>query len=147
METTEQSRRGYFGIMSALPWALGTILWGLMGNYIRDWRYLNFTAGLYGLVFLPCIWSVACNSDVVNIHASFFKWNPLDDFEEIIHNCMYCRVFPESPRWLMVNGRFEEALEVLKKGAKFNGTTLRSDEEILRVMEAIAKVRFYIENW
>jgi len=44
---------------------------------------------------------------------------------------------PESPRWLMAEGRFEEALKILKGGAKINGRTLPPDDEILEMMRAI----------
>ena len=47
------------------------------------------------------------------------------------------RFVPESPRWLMAEGRFEEALKILKGGAKINGRTLPPDDEILEMMRAI----------
>ena len=47
------------------------------------------------------------------------------------------RFVPESPRWLMAEGRFQEALKIMKAGAKTNGNTLPSDGEILEMMEAI----------
>ena len=33
-------------------------------------------------------------------------------------------------------GRFEEALKILKDGAKTNGTTLPPDEEVIAMMES-----------
>ena len=41
------------------------------------------------------------------------------------------RFVPESPRWLMAEGRFSEALKILKEGAAKNGNTLPPDEELL----------------
>ena len=52
-------------------------------------------------------------------------------------NITFFRFVPESPRWLMAEGRFQEALKIMKAGAKANGNTLPSDGEILEMMEAI----------
>ncbi|XP_066984510.1 organic cation transporter protein-like [Macrobrachium rosenbergii] len=40
----------------------------------------------------------------------------------------------ESPRWLVVKGKYDQALEVLKKAAKWNQVTLPSDQELLKLM-------------
>lgn len=37
----------------------------------------------------------------------------------------------------MAEGRFQEALKIMKDGAKTNGNTLPSDGEILEMMESI----------
>ncbi|KAK3886249.1 hypothetical protein Pcinc_009603 [Petrolisthes cinctipes] len=46
---------------------------------------------------------------------------------------------PESPRWLITQARFQEALKVLKWAAKVNRNTLPSDEVILDAMTYIEK--------
>jgi len=51
--------------------------------------------------------------------------------------CSYYWMVPESPRWLVTKGRFDEALKILKGGAKMNKKTLPSDNEMLEMMEKI----------
>ncbi|XP_068245524.1 organic cation transporter protein-like [Palaemon carinicauda] len=49
----------------------------------------------------------------------------------------YFWILPESPRWLILKGRYEEALSVLKWAASMNRKKLPTDEVILRAMETI----------
>jgi len=50
---------------------------------------------------------------------------------------LYYWFVPESPRWLMAEGRFDEAIKILRDGAKTNGRTLPSDDELREMMQAI----------
>jgi len=45
---------------------------------------------------------------------------------------------PESPRWLVAEGRLDEAIAILKNGAKTNNKTLPPDEELMEMLTAIA---------
>ncbi|XP_064102945.1 solute carrier family 22 member 6-like isoform X2 [Macrobrachium nipponense] len=44
------------------------------------------------------------------------------------------RMMDESPRWLAVTGRHERALEVLKKAARLNRTSLPGNEKVLAIL-------------
>ncbi|KAK3892126.1 hypothetical protein Pcinc_004093 [Petrolisthes cinctipes] len=56
---------------------------------------------------------------------------------------LYCIIFfwwlPESPRWLITQGRLQESLHVLTWAAKVNGRTLPTDDVILAAMTNIEK--------
>ncbi|KAK7085072.1 hypothetical protein SK128_006273 [Halocaridina rubra] len=50
---------------------------------------------------------------------------------------IYFWVLPESPRWLILHGRYEEALKIFKSAAKFNRRSLPPDQEMLDSMKRI----------
>ena len=67
----------------------------------------------------------------------------------MVHIALPFRFVPESPRWLIAEGRYEEALKILKDGARTNGNTLPSDQELLDMMETIhsqVRISLHIYN-
>ncbi|KAK7085486.1 hypothetical protein SK128_011584, partial [Halocaridina rubra] len=55
MEVCEMRIRSFVGILTALPWAFGTMAWGAMAYLIRDWRYLQLAVSLPNLIIFPCL--------------------------------------------------------------------------------------------
>ena len=53
------------------------------------------------------------------------------NFDQIIYSSLVCSVFwffvPESPRWLISNGKVKEAQRIIEKAAKINGVKLSTD--------------------
>ncbi|KAG0720106.1 Organic cation transporter protein [Chionoecetes opilio] len=98
MEVCETKWRSLVGIIMALPWALGMMLWGGAGFLIRDWRWLQLIVSLPTLLIFPVLFMI-----------------------------------DESPRWLIVAGRHEQAVKVLRRASKYNKTTLPPDH-LLRPM-------------
>ncbi|MPC13641.1 Solute carrier family 22 member 6-A [Portunus trituberculatus] len=43
MEVCEIKNRSLVGTLLGLPWALGTMAYGGLGYFIRDWRWINLS--------------------------------------------------------------------------------------------------------
>lgn len=52
--------------------------------------------------------------------------------------CVYSLI-NESPRWLIVSGRFDDALRILRRAARINKTVLPPEDEIRTMMLEIKK--------
>nr|XP_039264751.1 solute carrier family 22 member 21-like [Styela clava] len=84
-EIVDRSKRALIGNLANGAFAVGYMMLPLFAYFIVDWRWLCFTIGGLGILFVP-----------------------------------YCWLIPESPRWLIVNGK-PEAHSLLLKIAKING--------------------------
>jgi len=51
---------------------------------------------------------------------------------------LFCRTFPESPRWLATKGKSKKCLEILKHIAKRNRTTL-PDNALMQLKKLAGK--------
>ena len=47
------------------------------------------------------------------------------------------RIIPESPRWLMMNGKYEESFEILHNMAKSNDKTLPPKDVMLAILKTL----------
>ncbi|XP_071542755.1 organic cation transporter protein-like [Panulirus ornatus] len=54
---------------------------------------------------------------------------------------LYYWILPESPRWLMMKGRYQEGLKILAQAAKFNGGSLPQQHQIDVLVARIDKER------
>ncbi|KAF0311178.1 Organic cation transporter protein [Amphibalanus amphitrite] len=55
-------------------------------------------------------------------------------------------LMPDSPRWLLIKGRFPEALEILRQGARWNRRKMPSDDEVLKMMSDVRQTHIAREE-
>ncbi|XP_068213839.1 organic cation transporter protein-like [Palaemon carinicauda] len=102
MEVCELKWRSMCGIIIALPWAFGMMVWGGAASVLGNWRMLQLA------VSLPLF---------LRIGFHFF--------------------IDESPRWLILKGREDQAIKVLRKAARWNGAQLPTDERLREIFKEI----------
>lgn len=76
---------------------------------------MNFKDGTSGDWDIISLYEIANNR--LNIWHTFWYTRPT-------YMPFCCRIVPESPRWLISKGRYEEANKIVQKCAKVNGVTL-----------------------
>ncbi|KAK8382355.1 hypothetical protein O3P69_015349 [Scylla paramamosain] len=102
LEVCEPKHRGIVGILIGLPWALGTMAFGGVAYFIREWRWLQLAVSLPSVLLFPSLYFM-----------------------------------DESPRWLIVRGRHDQAMQVLRKAARWNRVTLQPEDDLRALMKEI----------
>ncbi|XP_045137877.1 organic cation transporter protein-like isoform X1 [Portunus trituberculatus] len=102
LEVCEAKHRGTMGILMGLPWALGTMVFGVVAYFIRSWRWLQLAVSLPNVLLFPALYFM-----------------------------------DESPRWLIVRGRHDQAVQVLRKAALWNRVTLQPEADLCALMNEV----------
>ncbi|XP_066942600.1 organic cation transporter protein-like [Macrobrachium rosenbergii] len=58
LEICEVRFRSLVGVLTALPWAFGTMAWGGIAYFIREWRTLQLVASFPNLLILPALYFI-----------------------------------------------------------------------------------------
>ncbi|XP_064084803.1 organic cation transporter protein-like isoform X2 [Macrobrachium nipponense] len=58
LEICEVKFRSLVGVLTALPWAFGTMAWGGLAYFIREWRTLQLVASFPNLLILPALYFI-----------------------------------------------------------------------------------------
>ncbi|KAK7028086.1 hypothetical protein SK128_018211 [Halocaridina rubra] len=58
IEISEPRFRPHLGIISMMPWAIATMIWGGLAYLIRDWRWLQFAVSIHGVFVFPFLWFI-----------------------------------------------------------------------------------------
>ncbi|XP_068227220.1 organic cation transporter protein-like [Palaemon carinicauda] len=58
LEICEVKFRSLVGVLTALPWAFGTMAWGGIAYFVRDWRTLQLVASFPNLLILPALYFI-----------------------------------------------------------------------------------------
>ncbi|XP_076058985.1 organic cation transporter protein-like isoform X2 [Oratosquilla oratoria] len=97
LEVCEPRLRAAVGVLICLPWAFGTMIWGGLGYFIRDWRWLQLAIALPSLTFFPSLWFLdesprwllvkKRKEELLRILQKAAKWNqvPAPTREEVEH--------------------------------------------------------------
>uniref|UniRef100_H2ZB66 Major facilitator superfamily (MFS) profile domain-containing protein n=1 Tax=Ciona savignyi TaxID=51511 RepID=H2ZB66_CIOSA len=96
-EFTTPDRRNFLSISSFVSYSVGYLIGPFFSYFIPNWRWLMRLNGLIGILYIPYQLTLNLNN--------------------------YFRLIPESPRWLLSNGKRKTAITVLEQVAQMNNLT------------------------
>ena len=107
-------------------YAVGVMILSGLAYLIHNWRILQLVLFSPLLLFLGIFyWSAAIT--LGQIHPVIVSQDVAVENIFVILNLCSNRFLPESARWLMTQGRKEEALKELQRAARVNGRTVPED--------------------
>uniref|UniRef100_H2ZB65 Major facilitator superfamily (MFS) profile domain-containing protein n=1 Tax=Ciona savignyi TaxID=51511 RepID=H2ZB65_CIOSA len=115
-EFTTPDRRNFLSISSFVSYSVGYLIGPFFSYFIPNWRWLMRLNGLIGILYIPYQLTLNLNN--------------------------YFRLIPESPRWLLSNGKRKTAITVLEQVAQMNNCAVNQQEEIETIL-----VRFIFFVW
>uniref|UniRef100_H2ZB67 Major facilitator superfamily (MFS) profile domain-containing protein n=1 Tax=Ciona savignyi TaxID=51511 RepID=H2ZB67_CIOSA len=107
-EFTTPDRRNFLSISSFVSYSVGYLIGPFFSYFIPNWRWLMRLNGLIGILYIPYQLTLNLNN--------------------------YFRLIPESPRWLLSNGKRKTAITVLEQVAQMNNCAVNQQEEIETIL-------------
>ena len=116
LEVTVERGRGVTGGIVNIGWNIGSMLMTLSAFALRSWHWMQLANAVFSLLLV--LYYVLVPGWLLDMCCSFW-------FNLLNPQCL----LPESPRWLLENGRPEDARSVYLKIARRNGVEVGENFE------------------
>ena len=151
MEWTDPSKTALCTTIITLFIPVGLMLLSGIVYLIHNWRILQLVLFSPLLLVLGLFyWSAASQSVIIwHVHQDTATQNIAVENIIVVLNLWSNRFVPESARWLMTQGRKEEALKELKRAARVNGRTVPEDllDKVSCIKHTFTSTKIYLTTW